>query len=99
LDHVCYPQAEEKAAAEGKGKEGDEKPAWVEEDMTGRPIEEVIEYEVTTRRLASCVIIWKGLSFPCSLSARQAGVRGPGLDACEPGDIRAVEGRQGGEAA
>lgn len=26
--------------------QGDEKPAWVEVDMTGKPIEEVIEYQV-----------------------------------------------------
>jgi len=27
-------------------KEGEEKPVWVDQDMTGKPLEEVIEYQV-----------------------------------------------------
>lgn len=33
-----------------------EKPAWIEQDMTGKPIEEVIEYEVGRLRSRSSLM-------------------------------------------
>ena len=43
--YTCLLQ-DAKAKREANMKDG-ERPAWVDQDMTGKPIEEVIEYEVS----------------------------------------------------